>query len=376
MKRAVFSFIIALLLVVSYPSVSGLNGTDGFYFTDNTVTDNGSFSSVISFCCDYRISYLELILSFPEGISLRSYDYYEETESFCELTYENNKYRFIFSSQECVDFSKKKELIRLFMRADEGVSDGVYTVKAESIKAVGAGDTVYRPAFSGGRIELRRKSLLPGSDNCNHSFDGWTVIKAPDYDNAGKRIKKCTVCGKVCKTLDIPAVPRRNISDADITLVKSYTYTGKKITPRITLSYKGIVLEEGEDYTLSLKNNKSAGKGKITVRGVGAYEGRTGLEFTVKPRASSITEVKTLKGGKVRLRWKRIAECDGYQVYVKGPGDSKYKLLKTVKGSNKTAYTTDKLKTDGKYRFKIRSYVSDGGKKIFSSYSKIKVFRL
>ncbi|MBR2315347.1 MAG: fibronectin type III domain-containing protein [Clostridia bacterium] len=379
MKRMVFSFIIVLLLVVSYSSVSGLNGTDGFSFTDTTVTDNGSFSAEISLTGDVDAKYIEFTLVFPDGISVNSFDVADDFKNCCDLIDENGGYRFVLSSDKGISFGEGKTLIRLYMTADDSVPDGKYRVKAENIRIVDIGMAVHVPDFYGGHIVIGRNTsvTLPETDkNCSHRFDGWTVISQPDYDKTGKRVKVCDVCGQVCKTLIIPAVPRRSVADTEISFRKNCTYTGKALKPKVSVSYKGIPLEKGTDYTVSYKNNKSAGTGKITVKGIGTYEGNVVLSFNIKPKSTSITKIKKYKNDSVKIDWKKVSRCDGYRIYVRYPGEDKYTLLKTVKDSSITSYTTKNLKTDGKYRFKICTYVSEGESRIISAYSKIKVFRL
>lgn len=379
MKRALFSSLIVLLLFVFHPSVSALNETDGFLFTDTTVTDSSSFSAEISFSGDIEAAYMEFTLILPDGISLRSTDPPEDLKNYCDLIGKNGEYRFVLSSEEGIDFEGGRKLIKLFMIADKNLPDGDYKVRTENIRVVDTDGNTYSPVFSGGQIKVRRNTAAatPETDKvCRHSFDGWTVISQPDYDNEGKRVKVCRICGEICKTLVIPAVPRYSIADTEISFGRNHTYIGKAVKPELSVSYKGIALENGTDYTVSYENNKSAGTGKITVKGTGAFEGKMTLSFSIKPKASSLTKVSTLKNGRVKIKWKKVSACDGYRIYVRVPGEDEYKVLKTVKKSSVTSYSTSKLKADGKYRFKIRTYVSDGENRVFSSYSKIKVFRL
>jgi len=58
------------------------------------------------------------------------------------------------------------------------------------------------------------------------------------------------------------------------------TYTGKAITPSVTLS--GLV--KGRDYSVSYSNNVNAGTGTITIKGIGNFTGKRTKTFTITKR--------------------------------------------------------------------------------------------
>ena len=51
--------------------------------------------------------------------------------------------------------------------------------------------------------------------------------------------------------------------------------------------------------------------------------------------------------------------------------NGKYSKIGTVKGNKTFKYTKSKLKKEKKYFFKIRTYRTVAGKKVYSSYSRI-----
>ena len=87
--------------------------------------------------------------------------------------------------------------------------------------------------------------------------------------------------------------------------------------------------------------------------------------------------IKSLKKSKkkVTLKWKKIADANGYQIYMK-KGKGKYKRIKTFKSPNKIKLIKKRLKKGITYRFKIRAYKLNGGGKIYGNYSKIKRIKL
>lgn len=96
---------------------------------------------------------------------------------------------------------------------------------------------------------------------------------------------------------------------------------------------------------------------------------------TVKKPARVV--IKSLKKSKkkVTLKWKKIADANGYQVYMK-KGKGKYKRIKTFKKPTKIKLIKKKLKKGITYRFKVRAYKLNGTKKIYGSYSKVKKIKL
>ena len=57
---------------------------------------------------------------------------------------------------------------------------------------------------------------------------------------------------------------------------------GKAIKPNPKLTYKGIKLKKGTDYTLKYKDNKKRGTATITVKGKGNFKGSKTIMFNIK----------------------------------------------------------------------------------------------
>ena len=65
--------------------------------------------------------------------------------------------------------------------------------------------------------------------------------------------------------------------------VERETFTGKKLTPPVTVKYAGTVLTQGRDYTLAYKNNQNAGTAMVTVNGIGNLVGMKKVAFRILP---------------------------------------------------------------------------------------------
>lgn len=101
--------------------------------------------------------------------------------------------------------------------------------------------------------------------------------------------------GKVTKTFAI--IPKPIESDCTVTVAKA-VYSGKELTPAVTVKWNKKTLKKGKDYTVSYENNTHAADllqenaPRVTVTGIGNYTGKIVQPFTIHPKEiteSSIT---------------------------------------------------------------------------------------
>ena len=89
--------------------------------------------------------------------------------------------------------------------------------------------------------------------------------------------------------LDIPKI---DISGSTVTgIEKEYVYTGKAITPEVTIED----LTEDQDYEVSYSNNMNVGTAKVTITGKGNCTGKIEKTFSITPADISKKEVTGLK---------------------------------------------------------------------------------
>ena len=117
-------------------------------------------------------------------------------------------------------------------------------------------------------------SLTPGRDY---------TVKYTDNVNAGTG--KVTIKGKGNYTGSVTlrfTVTPAGIADAYSHLeYDSVPYTGKALTPKVTVEFNGKTLKEGTDYTVAYKNNKKVGTAKVTITGKGNFTGTRTLTFDI-----------------------------------------------------------------------------------------------
>ena len=91
-----------------------------------------------------------------------------------------------------------------------------------------------------------------------------------------------------------------------------------------------------------------------------------------KPKSASIKKVKGAKKA-ILVTWKKVSGVKGYQVQV--ATNKKFKKNKktvTIKKQKTTKTTVKKLKAKKKYYVRVRTYKIVNGKKVYSSWSKVK----
>ena len=91
-----------------------------------------------------------------------------------------------------------------------------------------------------------------------------------------------------------------------------------------------------------------------------------------KPKSVSPKTVKASKKA-VSVEWKKVSGVSGYEIQV--ATDKKFKKNKktvTIKKQKTTKTTVKKLKAKKKYYVRVRTYKTVNGKKVYSSWSKVK----
>jgi hypothetical protein len=81
--------------------------------------------------------------------------------------------------------------------------------------------------------------------------------------------------------------------------------------------------------------------------------------------------VKALKGRKIKLTWSKVANADGYIVYIKYPGKSKY-VKAVTKNATVKSVTHKGLSRNRVYYYKVRTYKKVNGKCYYGPFSKAK----
>lgn len=175
-----------------------------------------------------------------------------------------------------IDGPQKKEENTVF----EGWSDGVKTYEVGEWVNVSSDmvlNAVWKTCVDGGYIH----EFTDNENDLTCTKEGCSVAKPSDKEYIN--VRACTI---------------------DCSNRYGNVYTGSEIIPDITLTYKGEVLTNGEDYSIEFKNNIDVGYGIYTIKGINdaGYTGELSLSYRIIASSLSrptITVSKTciLKNG-------------------------------------------------------------------------------
>ena len=153
-------------------------------------------------------------------------------------------------------------------------------------------------------------------------------------------------------------VLEKDITDAKVDGIVTQTYNGKVQRQTIVVSINGKELVKDKDYTVSYSNLVNAGTIKMTIKGIGNYEGKTVKTFVRKKAKNPLTVKtanKTVYYSKVKSKAQvvkpiTIVKKQGTVTYTKLSGSSSKLLLNKTTGK----VTVKKGTKKGKYKIRIK----------------------
>ena len=156
-----------------------------------------------------------------------------------------------------------------------------------------------------------------------------------------------------------------------------FVYDGKAHKPQVIVKSGDRKLKKTE-YTIKYQNGrKKVGEYTVTVEGKGNCSGKITETFRIVPKSTKINSV-TSKKKTATLKWKKQSvQTTGYQVQCSTSKTfKKNKRTITIKSKKTTTKTIKKLKSGKKYYFRIRTYKTVKGVRIYSSWSKKKAVKI
>ena len=96
---------------------------------------------------------------------------------------------------------------------------------------------------------------------------------------------------------------KKNIRETFIDKIQDQTYTGRPITPGVTVKDGNKTLQKGTDYTVSYSDNRNVGTATIKITGKGNYTGTKTIQFLIKrPQLRNLTRTISVGGNTLRVK--------------------------------------------------------------------------
>ncbi len=209
-------------------------------------------------------------------------------------------------------------------------------------------------------------------ETCGEVFVKQEIVKKKPHNNLnevtkatlsknGRKISTCKDCGHVENKV------LYNVSQ--ITVTSAYVYTGKTITPTVTVKdSEGNMLIKDTDYTVTYSGTrKEIGKYTLKVTLKGDYSGNKTLSYSITADKTASIKRTSATNGTMKLTWSKVAGATGYYVYIynKTSDTKNPKRLATVTGTTYTItkdYNGKALTVGKDYKIAVRAFtkLSDG----------------
>ena len=383
-------------------TVSGLKGETAYRFFWDSTQSNGRLNRHIVML--FTTGKLDEDRLQIRGVE-KSYDYTgqeirPEPEVFCRDTQLIKDTDYTVSYSEDTVNAGVKTLTVTGLGAHEGkTSVREYTINKVSLEAAvvtlpeGTGTTedgTVTYAYTGSEVKpepivtVGTRTLTPGVD---YAADYYNAEDPENTDlvNAGTGAKLTVeisqtaagnyIGGAAAKPVYtiVPKEIKPSVKAAD------RTYTGKAITPSVTVKDGTKTLKKGVDYTVDYgTGRRNVGQYRVSVTLQGNYSGSGSASFKINPKGTALSAV--LAGNKkFTAKWKKQtakmarSTITGYQLqYSLKKGFTSGSRKDTVKGAGKNSRTVKKLKSGKYYYVRIRTYKTVSGVKCYSPWSSAK----
>lgn len=153
----------------------------------------------------------------------------------------------------------------------------------------------------------------------------------------------------------------------------SYNYNGKSHTPSVTVTYKGKVLKNKTDYTLSYSSGrKNVGKYTVKINFRGKYKGSISKTFKVIPAPTAITKLQSQRPRWLNIQYRANRASDGYQIQYGTNSNMSGAKYVAVRNSAIRSYTRKDVRRRTTYYVRVRTFKIVGGERIYSNWSGVK----
>ena len=134
-------------------------------------------------------------------------------------------------------------------------------------------------------------------------------------------------------------------------VVNSNSFIDTKLTPNTTYAYRVAAYKKIDDAYC-----------------YGMYS--SAVKCVARP-VQVVAKVKAEGNRSIRLYWNRQSDVTGYEVYRSNSSNGKYSLRKNITTNTRTYFINTGLDINGKYYYRVRSYKTINGKKVYGAFSNV-----
>ncbi len=229
--------------------------------------------------------------------------------------------------------------------------------------------------LSGSSFTYSGKAITP---EAVITLDGAKLTKNTDYTveyssnvNAGNATVTAVGIGNYRGTVTYQfKINRKNASSAKVAAIAQQNYTGKTISPAVSVTVGGTKLSKNKDYTVKYSSNKNPGTAKITITFKGNYTGSKTVSFKIALAPMKNVRVAATSNKGIKLSWSKVP-CDKYYIYRY---NTKTKTFKLIKATTSTSYTNSGLSQATKYTYRVKAAKIVNGKTYFDKAVEISTY--
>ena len=230
--------------------------------------------------------------------------------------------------------------------------------------------------YTGSAIKPSVKVTDAGGSEVAYDADSITYVSevdqekciaatTPDNKKVNVTVMVTTADGAQVPVTGSYKIAPLSLDDCNIGTITNDTYTGKAITPPVSVVIGDIAMTKDVDFEVVYENNVNPGTAKVTVIGINNCTGSKELNFAIAPAKMQNVEAYGYSDSGILLKWTAQNHVDGYLITY------------SVNGKEKTATTTNNsitltgLSSSTAYEVGVCTYVTAGGQKYYGTATKV-----
>lgn len=190
------------------------------------------------------------------------------------------------------------------------------------------------------------------------------ITKSVDISVTPASPEKVKVTSKSTTSAVVSWKSGLNVTGYNVYRSTSKNGTYKKVGKSTTDSYTDKGLTKGKTYFYKVASYVTS-NGKQVISEYSAP-----VSITACAPAPATVSAKKAKSGAAKITWAKSTGCTGYEVYFASSAKGKFSKATSIGKASTVSYTKSGLKKGKTYYFKVRSYTTVNGKKIYSNYTK------